>query len=554
MKKIIAFIVFFSFLKIDSSFSQNNKYWVMFTDKNGTPYSVATPTAYLSTKSILRRTTQGIAINNSDLPVTPAYVAQLAAVPGVTVLYRSKWLNGAVVLTSTTSITTINTFSFVSFTNRVNKYRISLPVKKSEAPPVLNTDKTQGVTATTGYNYGGAACQVSMLGVDCMHNMGFRGQGMTIAVMDVGFDGVNTSSAFDSLYSENRLLGSRNFVTGDTLVFNTGATHGTEVLSTLAANSPGNIIGTAPKAKYWLLVSEYNPTETISEEYNWVRAAEFADSVGVDITTTSLGYTTFDPGPPSLNNHYDSIPNLNGRTAPMSIAANMAARKGIFVLNAAGNEGQTSWYYIGVPADADSICTVGAVDCSENHAGFSSYGPTADGRIKPDLCAVGSNAWLAYPGPSFGFGSGTSFATPILAGAVACLWQAKPGITNMQLLKGLKQYASNSLFPNNSIGWGIPNICYTKYMTIGVKEYSLNQMEITLYPNPASNQLNINLSSVSNAVSLKVTDLVGKEIKCEILNSSETGYQINTNALSSGAYFVIITDQNHSITKKFMKQ
>ena len=549
MKKIIFLILIFGFVKI--TISQNNKYWVMFKNKNGTPYSVSTPTAYLTAKSILRRTNQSITINSSDLPVTPSYVSQIAAVPSVTVLYRSKWLNGVVVRTNTTAIATINTFTFVNNTNAVNRFKIVLPVieKNQPAPEVLNPNKTNNPAS---YNYGGAAWQEKMIGVDCMHNLGFRGQGMTIAIIDDGFNSVNTNSIFDSLFLENRLLGTRDFVTGDTMVFEDD-THGAYCLSTMAGNQPGKIIGTAPKAKYWLLRSEDVATETISEEYNWIRAAEFADSVGADITTTSLGYTTFDSG---LNDH--SYSTLNGRTAPMSIAANMAARKGMVVLNAAGNEGQSFWVYVGVPADADSIISVGAVDSLSNHASFSSYGPTFDGRIKPDLSTRGQKALVCGPGANCSFSNGTSFATPILAGAVACLWGAKPGLKNMTLINGLKQYASNSLAPNNSIGWGVPNICYTYQSTIGINEITNDISTFSIHPNPVTAQLtvNINLYSEKNFI-LKIMDVLGKEIKAEILSrdiGTDSSINLNVSSLDNGVYFISISDQNKISTKKFMKQ
>ncbi len=549
MKKIIFLILIFGFVKI--TISQNNKYWVMFKNKNGTPYSVSTPTAYLTAKSILRRTNQSITINSSDLPVTPSYVSQIAAVPSVTVLYRSKWLNGVVVRTNTTAIATINTFTFVNNTNAVNRFKIVLPVieKNQPAPEVLNPNKTNNPAS---YNYGGAAWQEKMIGVDCMHNLGFRGQGMTIAIIDDGFNSVNTNSIFDSLFLENRLLGTRDFVTGDTMVFEDD-THGAYCLSTMAGNQPGKIIGTAPKAKYWLLRSEDVFTETISEEYNWIRAAEFADSVGADITTTSLGYTTFDSG---LNDH--SYSTLNGRTAPMSIAANMAARKGMVVLNAAGNEGQSFWVYVGVPADADSIISVGAVDSLSNHASFSSYGPTFDGRIKPDLSTRGQKALVCGPGANCSFSNGTSFATPILAGAVACLWGAKPGLKNMTLINGLKQYASNSLAPNNSIGWGVPNICYTYQSTIGINEITNDISTFSIHPNPVTAQLtvNINLYSEKNFI-LKIMDVLGKEIKAEILSrdiGTDSSINLNVSSLDNGVYFISISDQNKISTKKFMKQ
>jgi serine protease AprX len=547
MKKI-SFILLLSVFAFTDSLTAQIKYWVMFKDKNGTPYSTSTPSAYLSAKSIARRSAQGIGIDNSDLPVTPSYVSQVAAVPGVTVFYRSKWLNGiVVVLTNTAVINTINSFSFVTTTNQVHRYRITLPIVNASLLPDLGSGNK--VQATSGYNYGPAAWQAAMLGVDCMHNLGFRGQGMTIAVLDAGFQNANTNSVFDSLFMENRLLGTRDLVMGDTMVFEDDI-HGAYCLSTMAANQPGIIIGTAPKAKYWLLRSEDVSTETISEEYNWVRGAEFADSVGADICTTSLGYNQFDGG---LNDH--TYADLTGRKAPMSIAANMAARKGMFILNAAGNEGTSTWHYICVPADADSICTVGAVDSLKNKANFSSFGPTADGRIKPDLCARGQSAYVCSPTSTNAFyGSGTSFATPILAGAVACLWQSKHALTNMQLLRGLKQYASNSLSPNNAIGWGIPNVCYTYNSTIGIQEITTNDKGVSVFPNPVGNVMTVSLSDKELSV-IKITDVFGKEIKCEIIKQNEgTLYSVNTSSFLGGVYFVTIGGPNQMITKKFVKQ
>ncbi len=223
---------------------------------------------------------------------------------------------------------------------------------------------------------------------NCLHNMGFRGQNAAIAVIDDGFSNAHINPVFDSLRLQGRLLGTRDFVMGDTMVFEDDA-HGAMCLSTMAGLKPGTIIGSAPKASYWLLRSEDANTETPSEEYNWIRAAEFADSVGADVCTTSLGYTTFDN---SSYNH--TFATLDGKTANMSIAATMAARKGMLMFNAAGNGNGGSWPLIGIPADADSICTVGAVDSLSVITGFSSLGPTADGRIKPDLCAEGGKAYV----------------------------------------------------------------------------------------------------------------------------------------------------------------
>ncbi len=551
-KKLIFIFSFIAlFICSDSLFSQ--KYWIMFKNKNGTPYSVSTPSAYLSPKSIARRTAQGIAINTSDLPVTPSYVSQIAAVPSVTVLYRSKWLNGVVInVTNTVALTTINSFTFVQTTNRVNKFQITRGIiDNTQINPNNNANRTN---STSSYNYGPAVGQATMVGVDCLHNMGFQGQGMTIAILDAGFLNANIEPTLDSLFIQKRVLGTRDFVVGDTMVFEDDQ-HGAYCLSTMAALSSGTMVGTAPKASYWLLRTEDVATETISEEYNWCRGIEFADSVGADVTTTSLGYTQFDGGPPSLNNHTYST--LNGRTAPMSIAANMATRKGMIVLNAAGNEGcsgpSSCWYYVGVPADADSIISVGSVGMTGVKSGFSSFGPTFDGRIKPDLVAQGGPAYVCNSGCMFG--NGTSFATPVLAGAVTCLWQSKPGVKNMQIVQGLKQYANNSLAPDNSIGWGIPNMCTVYHSTIGIKEYEKNS-DCSIYPNPFNNSINIVLAEVQpQKMVVSISNVLGQILFTETLMNPGNVIQLSeVGDLGKGIYFVNISSAQYNVTKKIVKQ
>ena len=369
------FIICFLFSLANSIQSQTfTKYWVKFKDKNGSPYTIGNPSTYLTSKSILRRTNQGIAIDITDIPVNQTYINQVNAT-GAQVFQRSKWMNAAIVIISNPSqLTAINSLTCVLNISPVARFI------KTKADEEVSFDITEQVlkksSNVSSYNYGPSFTQANQIGADCMHENGFRGQNMVIAVIDAGFSQVNINQVFDSLRNEGRLLGTRDYVQGNTSVYE-DYLHGANCLSLMAGNTPGQLIGTAPKASYWLLRSEDVFSEKIIEENNWVVAAEFADSVGADIATTSLGYTTFDI---SSQNHIYA--DLNGKTSVASIASTMAARKGIFILNAAGNEGASAWTYIGIPADADSICTVGSVDASGTHSSFSSIGPTADGRIK----------------------------------------------------------------------------------------------------------------------------------------------------------------------------
>jgi len=527
------------------TFQSQTKYWVKFKNKTGSPYTISNPSAFLSAKSIARRANQGIAIDITDIPVNQSYINQVNAT-GAQVFQRSKWMNAAIVIISNPAqLTAINSLTCVLSTAPVAKlYKTS---RNEALTPVANSLKTASNPA--GYNYGPSLTQVSQIGADCMHSKGFRGQNMMIAIIDAGFYEADINPVFDSLRNEGRLLGTRDYVDGNTMVYEDNL-HGANCLSLMTGNAPGQLIGTGPKASYWLLRSEDANTEKIIEENNWVVAAEFADSVGADITTTSLGYTTFDI---SSQNHVYA--DLNGKTSVASIAATMAARKGIFVLNAAGNEGGGPWTYVGVPADADSICTVGAVNGSGVHSNFSSIGPTADGRIKPDLSSMGEGAYVCSPGFNFGGGNGTSYATPILAGAVACLMQANPTKTNMQILQALKASATQSVSPDNYYGWGIPNMCVANDLlnatTVGVHEFNKSS-DFKLYPNPAQEQVAFSLNQKPQEVYL--TDLLGKRIEVIYNETSSNLYLISLKNVTKGVYFISVKTADGLINTKLIKQ
>ena len=551
--KFFSGFLLFSFLFLSVSNYAQVKYWVRLNNKTGTPFSVNNPSAFLSQKAITRRSFHNIAIDTKDLPVSPNYINLIDNVANVTVLYASKWLNGLVVSvpsSSSTALNTINSFSFVLGTGQVNSYKIKIP--KLNEPPIDNSQtnlKTTLSNTLSGFNYGGSYWQNKQLNLDCLHNKGYRGKGVTIAVLDAGFYNVDINPLFDSLRAYGRIIGTRDFVNGGTSVYEDNY-HGMSVLSCMAANKPGVILGSAPDSFYWLLRTEDVNFETISEEYNWIRGAEFADSVGADILTTSLGYTQFDN---STQNHNYST--LNGKTAPMSIAATIAARKGLFVLNSAGNEGGGSWQYIGVPADADSVCTVGAVDSLGIVANFSSTGPTFDGRIKPDLVARGVGAWVSFSNGQCGPGNGTSFATPILAGAIACFWQSHSNYNNIKLLDTLKKIASNAINPNNSIGWGITNMCT---IPVGIENQSFNSadnIDFIISPNPHNNKFIININSrITYPFFINLSDLTGKILISQQIKSTHNIIELDTHELDDGVYFLSLKSEKGYKIHKIIKQ
>ena len=420
---------------------------IYFQDKNGSPYSVSQPQAFLSARALARRSKQGIAIKPRDLPVSPTYVAQVRAVAGSPqVRYTSRWLNAAVVACDSATLARIYQLPSV----RGGQTLSTTPQPPRPAPAVQPSPAAQS-GETPRATYGQAYAQAEVIGAVAMHAAGYRGEGMQIAVFDAGFPGADQLGALQLLQQQNRVAGTRNFVDGGRQVYQRNS-HGTNCLGLIGGELPGTYVGTAPHATFHLCITEDVGSEYPVEEANWLAAAEYADSVGVDVISSSLGYNTFDR--PATSHTYAD---LNGRTAIGSLAALGAARVGMVVVNSAGNDGSNAWHYIGVPADADSIITVGAVDSLRQHAGFSSYGPTADGRLKPTLSAMGVASAVLSPAGAVVRGNGTSYACPELAGLVAGFWQANPQLTAQEVIGALCRSASQAQHPDNTLGFGIPN-------------------------------------------------------------------------------------------------
>jgi len=460
MKIFATFISAFLLSFITMAQVAPDKYWIKFTDKNNSPYSIENPEAFLTQKSIDRRIAQGISIEANDLPVNPSYITAVVNT-GATLLNVSKWYNSVTIFTDDpTVIIAINALSFVLSTNKVSS-GISASGKISEKPffenesekEIAESDLIKRNSSGQGYDYGQAYNQINMLNGIALHDIGFYGKGMIIAVLDAGFLNADILSAFDSLWINNQILGYRDFVDPINPNIFGSHSHGTSVLSTMGANLPAQMVGTAPQANYWLLRSEDAPTEYLIEELNWVSAAEFADSVGVDIINSSLGYTTFDD--PSQNHTYQD---MDGNTTPITNGGDLAASKGILVVNSAGNSGNSSWQYIGAPADGDSVFSIGAVTSSGSYASFSSTGPTYDGRVKPNVVAQGSGSTIISANSgNVTSGSGTSFSSPITAGMIACLWQAHPDKKNTEIMEAIQQSASQANSPDMLLGYGIPD-------------------------------------------------------------------------------------------------
>lgn len=531
------------------------RHLVYFRDKAGTPFSVAQPQAFLSARAVARRSRQGIAVLPRDLPVSPAYVAQINGVAGgARVVYTSRWFNAALVSCDSVTLTRVLALPAVRRATTLNRNQI-LPTP-APAPTQLPQTAARGTLASRA-QYGKAYRQDLQIGATAMHDAGFRGDGMHIAVFDAGFPGVNLISALQPVFLENRLAGTRNYVDGNKSVYLRNS-HGTNCVSTIAGNQTGFFIGTAPKATFHLCITEDVNSEHPIEEANWLVAAEYADSAGVDVISSSLGYTTFDA--PSISYTYSD---MNGRTAISSRAATFAARVGMVVVNAAGNDGGSPWRFIGAPADADSIISVGAVDSLGNRAGFSSFGPTADGRIKPTMAAMGQATAVLAPSGAVFRGNGTSYACPVLAGMVAGFWQANPTLTAQQVIQALRSTSSLASNPNNSLGYGIPNfVAAYNALHPNAPLAAANPVAVedvlVLFPNPTGDgQLTLMLppSLRGQALRLRVLDVRGAVVVQQALAASGSAEMpVSLGRLAKGIYTCELSAGSTRRTTKFVQQ
>lgn len=426
------------------------RFRVSFVDKARSPYSLRRPERFLSRAALARRHKWHIKVDGHDLPVSPAYLDSLRRC-GARVLCTSRWNNSALISAPDSAAlhTRLSALPFVRTVQPFGAYRPS-PMADSLATTRLhglNDTLPAATTATGSAAYGRGLTAIDQLGGRPLHEAGFRGRGITIAVLDGGFRNADTVALLRGV----DVRGTHNFVRPELSVF-AEQEHGTNVLSCMAANHRGVMVGTAPDASYWLIVTEDAYTEMPYEQDFWAAGIEFADSLGADVVTSSLGYTRMDNA--TFNPHYAQ---QDGRTAFVSRAASLAASRGLMLLNSAGNEGRGTWKRIGFPADGRDMLTVGAVDNHGVNAAFSSVGPTADGRVKPDIVALGVAATVVGPDGNLRAANGTSFACPIAAGMTACLMQALPHLRPTTLIELLHQSGQNAAHPDNIFGYGLPD-------------------------------------------------------------------------------------------------
>jgi len=564
MKRI--FLLLMPLIFITSLFAQQSgleMYALQLKDKGNNKAVEINLSAYLTEKSVERRLKQKIPFDQSDIPVNEQYVKQISEC-GARILTRSRWFNTLIVEANTVTMDKIRTLLCISNIQLLGSNTKQYIPATSEKPffetETVNPWKN-GITkmaTVDAYNYGAAYNQINQLKGQFLHNMGYSGQGMTIAVIDAGFNSADILTCFDSLRAHHQILGTHDFAQAGNNVYDTTmSSHGTMVLSCMGANISGQMIGTAPKADYWLLRSEVAESESIIEEYYWVSAAEFADSVGADLINSSLGYTTFD------NHATDhTYADMNGKTTVVSIGAEKAAQKGILVVNSAGNGGSatSTWKYIGAPADGDSVFTIGAVDASGKRASFSSVGPTYDRRIKPTVAAQGVGSAIFAPAAvsnSNGIlsnGNGTSFSSPIICGMTACLWQAMPTQNNMQIIETIKVTASQASHPDSLLGWGIPDYSLA-FLNLSVNTLATDKT-LVAYPNPVTNKLTLGFPvPVHGIYNLEIFNLQGRVVYARQRDEgSIRSIQINDiGIISPGIYFIKVVNGKMLYTVKIIK-
>ncbi len=558
-KYLLTTLCILAFIDLTKAQIAPQKYVAWLTDKENNPFTLNNPSAFLSQRSIERRQKYGIPLDWYDLPVSPSYISQINAI-GVNVLHASKWMNFVVFETADTQrVSLIKQLPFVrkveKTRKRINSNASIVGMQSIDNLPFNDAVpwSTSSILKSSGsYDYGGGTNQVQMIKIDVLHNQGFTGKGILIALLDAGYAIADQIPALDSLFQSGRMLGTRDIVMPGNNVFDPAINgHGTMVLSTMAALQPGTLVGTAPHASYFLIRTEDAPTEYIIEEYNWVTGAELADSIGADIINSSLGYTEFDD--PTQNHTYQS---MDGNTAIATQGADRAASRGILVVNSAGNSGTSPWFFIGSPADGDSVFTIGAVDALGNYASFSSKGPTFDKRIKPDIATQGQGAAFIGPWGGLSYGNGTSFSSPIAAGSMACLWQAHPDLNNMQLRNVVMQTASLASNPDSLMGYGIPDFS-AAHASLSAGRYDENvQDDFLVAPNPFQNELFIRSRWATNKpIYVRLLNLKGIEMASAVWQPGLTLLKLQgLQFLSKGFYILSLQSEKGHLGLRLIKK
>ncbi len=538
----IKLLLFFLFTSITIS-AQIEDAWVYFNDKPNSAYYLSNPLEMLSQRALDRRTTQGIALDVIDVPIEQTYIDQITAATGITVMAKSKWLNALHIRGTQANIQLLTSLGFVDYIDFADhSLNPGGRVSNSASNKISNVNKQLELAAT--FNYGNSANQIQMLNGHLLHQANYTGQGKIVAILDAGFPGVNTASSFQRLRDNNLILGGYNFPDRDTNIYSRH-NHGTNVLSTIGGYVDGQLVGTAPDSEFYLFITEDINSENPVEESYWVEAAEMADSLGVDVINSSLGYSTYD------NSNYSySYSQRNGLVSFASRGADIAYTRGMICVISAGNDGSGSEPHISVPADAINVLTIGAVTSTEAYASFSSIGPAFDGRIKPDVCAKGQSATVSNTAGTVTTSNGTSFSSPIIAGMVATFWSAVPNMTNTQIMNFIKESADQYNAPDQFKGYGVPD--FQLALTNALSAQSFQSNGLLVYPNPSTEFLFLKSTKTTLNGTFVLYNNLGQQVL--LTEISQNDQKITVSSLTSGVYFYEFISNNGILRGKLMKQ
>ncbi len=523
------FFTFFLFLLLVNSSIAQYSYLVTFKDKGA--FKQTDITQVLSERSLKNRAVKSIQLNETDYPVNDEYVQNLTELTGAKVGMRLKWLN-AITLKSEEALSE-NAVKALYYVNEVKNISVKpsndVIVDKEEALFEISTELQTAKTSFENAEYGAFFDQINAVNAIPLHAKGYTGKDVYIAVFDAGFRGVDTINAFKHIYDSGRMLFTKNLVDENDPVYQS-SNHGTNVLSVIGSYDPTYFIGGAPDASFALFCTEDVSSESLQEELNWMKAAEICDSLGVNIINSSLGYSA--PYTDTLESHTYS--DMNGNGTIITRAADLAASRGILVVNSAGNEGNDPWLYITAPGDGDMVFTIGATDIDGGYAPFSSIGPTYDGRLKPNVTAPGWNVKVLTSNGSVVNSSGTSFSAPLIAGCAASLWQANTFATNMEVIAAIEKSASQFAFADVYRGYGTPDFDLALSILSPTDDLPISNDQLEVYPNPFEDVLNLRyFSKTEQEVNITLVNRLGKNL---IVNTYSLRKGFNNLVLNVGRF------------------
>jgi hypothetical protein len=536
MRSILFTLCFLSVLQLVAK----DRYIIYFSGKDGNT-KVA-----LGEQALAKRAAANKQTDKYDLPVSATAIRQLEN-NGVRVIRTSRWLNAALVETDLSEVQLAKLSTNIQDVQNVTAQVTTMGTSKfaEDNLPVVSAN-TNTQNKATAVSFGLATTQNLLLGIDHLHEKGFRGKDVTVAFLDAGYHHLDSVGVLDSIFANNRIKHTYDFWADTNYVY-TGSDHGTSCASLMVGNEPGTFVGTAPDVDLMFALTDDLITETPQDEFNYVAALEWADSLGADIASVSLSYKDFDV--PYADYTFSQ---MDGKTAISTKGAAIAAQKGLLIVNGAGNSG-----FLCAPCDADSVLCVGGADSLRNYDFISSYGPTFDGRVKPDVAAQTAFPWYKNGNTGFyvrPFYSGTSIATPQIAGLAACLKQAHPNASNIQLINAIRQSAHRYNNPDAGTGYGVPNGRVADSLLdvmLNVKEASAAIRNVSIYPNPANDIVSIEADERISVAEIRSLD--GKLLMSERLDSKKE--TINIQTLSPGFYLMQLRSASNVIShSKLVKQ